>query len=219
MKRHRVVRSLLFFILCLACALRASAHRLDEYLQATRISVDRDRLSLELSLTPGVSLAPLVFFWIDTDHDGHISRREGAAYAQQVLDSLQLDVDDRPLSVTLLDQHFPEFHEMSLGEGVVRLRAAAKLTGIGDGNHRVVYRNTHKSEWSVYLANALVPEDDHIEIVEQHRDSAQRELAIDYRVIPRAQRTSSPRFLAVLAIACLFGVSKALPRIARTTRI
>src|SRR5262245_66697294 len=104
MKRHTAVRSIFFLSLCIAYALPASAHRVDEYLQATRISLDRDRVNLELSLTPGVSLAPLVFFWMDTDHDGHISRREGEAYAKQVLGSLELTVDERPVSVTLSDQ-------------------------------------------------------------------------------------------------------------------
>ena len=205
MKRLVSVRSVLCFSLCLAAALPASAHRVDEYLQATRISVDRDRVNLELSLTPGVSLAPLVFFWIDTDHDGHISRKEGEAYAQQVLGSLDLNVDDRPVSVTLSEQQFPEFREMNLGVGVVRLRASAKLKGIADGNHRVLYRNTHKPEWSVYLANALVPEDDHIEITEQRRDNTQRELTIDYRILPGAQRASPSWFLAVFAITCVLG--------------
>jgi len=35
----------------------ASAHRVDEYLQATRLSIDLDRVEVEINLTPGIDLA------------------------------------------------------------------------------------------------------------------------------------------------------------------
>ena len=38
----------------------ASAHRLDEYLQATTISVEKDRVQAQIRLTPGVTVLPLV---------------------------------------------------------------------------------------------------------------------------------------------------------------
>ena len=38
----------------------AFAHRLDEYLQATTIAVEKDRLVLQLRLTPGVAVAAQV---------------------------------------------------------------------------------------------------------------------------------------------------------------
>ena len=33
--------------------LPAGAHRLDEYLQATRVGIERDRVSIDIDLTPG----------------------------------------------------------------------------------------------------------------------------------------------------------------------
>src|SRR6266704_437804 len=73
----------------------ASAHRLDEYLQATRISLGLDRIVFEMDLTPGVDVAPLVFASINTDHDGRISEAEGAAYASQVLKEIIVEIDGR----------------------------------------------------------------------------------------------------------------------------
>ena len=35
----------------------AAAHRLDEYLQATRLSIDIDRVDLEIDLTAGSAMA------------------------------------------------------------------------------------------------------------------------------------------------------------------
>src|SRR4051812_3412896 len=50
----------------------ASAHRLDQYLQATRLSLAADQVGVEIDLTPGVEVAPAVFALINTDHDGRI---------------------------------------------------------------------------------------------------------------------------------------------------
>ena len=41
----------------LVLAWDASAHRLDDYLQATRVSVTTNRIDLSLELTPGVAIA------------------------------------------------------------------------------------------------------------------------------------------------------------------
>ena len=35
----------------------AGAHRLDEYLQTTRVAIDIDRVGLDIDLTPGTSMA------------------------------------------------------------------------------------------------------------------------------------------------------------------
>ena len=57
-------------------AASASAHRLDEYLQATTIALERDRLVLQLRLTPGVAVAARVLASLDTNGDGTVSEGE-----------------------------------------------------------------------------------------------------------------------------------------------
>jgi hypothetical protein len=44
----------------------ATAHRLDEYLQATLISVEQNRVHAQIRLTPGVAVFPIVLSLIDT---------------------------------------------------------------------------------------------------------------------------------------------------------
>ena len=49
------------FVLAMPAA--SAAHRLDEYLQAARVSLTRDQITLELDMTPGVNIAQaLVWF-------------------------------------------------------------------------------------------------------------------------------------------------------------
>jgi hypothetical protein len=183
----------------------ADAHRVDEYLQATRLSIDLERVDLEIDLTAGVALASKVFGWIDTNRDGEISDAEGQAYARQMLRSVVLKVDGWPVPIQLVEASFPELRDMNLGVGAVRLRATAQVPPASAGRHQVSFLNTHRSESSVYLVNALVPANPRLHIGDQHRDIAQHGLTLDYTVMGD---TSSDRAFALLAglvfAGCLF---------------
>ena len=52
------------------------AHRLDEYLQATLVSVEKTRALLEVRLMPGVAIVPMVLAEIDCNGDGVMSEAE-----------------------------------------------------------------------------------------------------------------------------------------------
>jgi hypothetical protein len=54
----------------------AYAHRLDEYLQATLVTVKQDEVRASMRLIPGISVAPSVIANIDINHDGILSVAE-----------------------------------------------------------------------------------------------------------------------------------------------
>jgi hypothetical protein len=181
----------------------ARAHRLDEYLQATLLSIDTGRVDLQIDLTPGVAIASKVFGWIDTNHDGAISEAEGKAYARQMLGSVALKVDGVPASIQLVESRFPDFHEISLGVRTIRLRATAKVPGQGAGHHQLSYLNMHRTESSVYLVNALVPENPHLRLGEARRDFAQLGLTMEYNVAADSRWFGTVSLLIGCAIAAL----------------
>jgi len=183
----------------------AAAHRVDEYLQATRLSVDIERVDLEIDLTAGSALASKVFGWIDTNRNGEISDAEGEDYARQVLRSVVLKVDGWPVPIHLVETSYPQFHDMSLGVGTIRLRATAKVPASTAGQHQISFLNTHRTESSVYLVNAMVPANPRIQLADQRRDRAQLGLTLDYRVIGEAPPAHWFILLAGLVMAaCLF---------------
>src|SRR6266508_1179336 len=151
MTRHTLLAVLVGWLGCVA---PAAAHRLDEYLQATRVTIDGDRVDLEIDLTAGANIASRIWALIDTDHDGRITDVEAETYAQQVLRAIRLDVDGRRTPVTLTAREFPGSHEMSLGVGTIHLRATAAVSAAA-GRHQLAYLNTHLPDTSVYLVNAL----------------------------------------------------------------
>src|SRR5271155_2151138 len=105
----------------------ASAHRLDEYLQATIFSVEKDRVQAFLRLTPGVAVSPIVIWTIDTNGDGSISETEQKAYAERVLRDLSLSVDGHPLKLRLVSVDFPTADDMKNGLGEIQIEFMADL--------------------------------------------------------------------------------------------
>jgi hypothetical protein len=197
----------LFAAVCLWLAIvsPAAAHRLDEYLQATRLAIDIARVDVEIDLTPGVTVASNVFGWVDTNRDGEISRAEGEAYARAMLRSAVLKADGSPIPMTLEASSFPTLEEMKLGVGTIRLRATAAMPATAAGRHRISFLNMHRPEMSVYLVNLLVPENQRVQLGEPRRDVAQHGLTLDYTVSSDATQARTPTLFLGLAMAgCLF---------------
>jgi hypothetical protein len=209
MKRRALFVSLAVLGIALCEASPAGAHRVDEYLQATRIAMGVDRIDLEIDLTPGMRMASQVAGWIDANGDGSITGTEGNHYGHEMLRSLTLSVDGRSVPISFVGIQVPELRGMQLGTGTIRVRAAAVVPATGAGQHRVLYSNTHRSESSVYLVNALVPADSRIQIHGQRRDTLQHSLTLEYTVA--ADPTWTPLLLVGLAAAGVLGVSW-LPR-------
>jgi hypothetical protein len=161
-------------------------------------------VDLEIDLTAGFAVASEVFAWIDTNRDGEVSNAEGEAYARQVLRSVVLKVDGRPVPIKLVATSFPEFRAMSLGVGTIRLRATAKVPPASAGRHQVYFLNTHRTESSVYLVNALVPANPRIQLADQRRDRAQLGLTLDYMIMADAASGRTLLLLtALMMAACL----------------
>jgi hypothetical protein len=171
-------------VVLLAAGGEASAHRLDEYLQATRISLARDRLMLEVDLTPGANIASDVAAILDVDGDKAISPAEAEVYGRAVLSDLVVQFDDRVVGMTLMHVEVPSIDEMRHGLGTIHLRAAGDIEA-AMGRHQLLVLNRHRPGASVYMVNALVPEDSGVELIAQSRDPQQREFRAEYTVSPR----------------------------------
>jgi len=166
----------------LATAIVALAHRLDEYLQATRVSVAPNRIDLSLDLTPGVAVADQVLAAIDTNRDGRVSDDERAAYAQNALADLRCGLDEKSLKLRLVDVSFPALHEMKSGIGVIRIKATTAVGPLAAGQHTLNLTNVHLPAISVYLVNALAPKDRAITITRQARDELQKGYHLEFGV-------------------------------------
>jgi len=156
-----------------------SAHRLDEYLEATLLSLEPDHADATVRLVPGVAVSAAVIANIDTNSDGTISAAEQQAYALRVARDLTLGIDGRPLAMRLLSASFPTVDEMKQGVGEIRLNFTADLPR-GATSRRLSFQNRHESNIAVYLVNCLVPRDKTLRITAQSRNENQSFYQVDF---------------------------------------
>jgi hypothetical protein len=200
----------------IAAGVHVSAHRRDEYLQAVRLGIEAGRVQLELDLTPGIAMAESIVASIDRDRDGLLSPDEQRAYVSALKGALTLTLDGTRVALGPFDAGFPDADAMRRGEGTIRLRATGTLPPASAGTHRLSFRNDHHPEGSVYLANALMPENAAVEITAQRRDADQRELQVDYVLAAGApDRAPMPVPGAVAVLVSLSFLSLLLVRAAR----
>jgi HupE / UreJ protein len=157
----------------------ASAHRLDEYLQATLIAVEKDHVEVSMRLIPGIAVSAAVIASIDTNGDGVLSPQERWDYAQRVLSELELSNDGKKLDPKLKSADFPQIQEMRDGLGEILIEYTAALPA-GGPNRKLILENHNQRQRAVYLVNALAPADPGISIVAQKRNQVQSTYELDY---------------------------------------
>lgn len=166
-------------VILLFAGMPALAHRLDEYLQGTIISIEKDRLQAQTTLTPGVAVYPIVIAAIDTDGNGIISDTEQRAYGERVLHDLRLAIDGHRLIPRLVSMEFPAIEDMKEGRGEIRIEFSADLPRNGP-NRKLTLENHHQSQIAAYQVNCLVSRDPDIRIVAQNRNYTQSLYELDY---------------------------------------
>jgi hypothetical protein len=153
----------------------ADAHRLDEYLQATLIGVTREGIDVEIRLTPGVAMLPVLMAVIDQDRDGRISSSEETAYVERVLREVELRVDGVPAPLSLIESGFPTLESMREGLGAIVIKLRSARSG-----RQLRFENRHLPQVSVYLVNCLAAPSDSLVVTRQQRDQAQKSIEIEY---------------------------------------
>jgi hypothetical protein len=153
----------------------ADAHRLDEYLQATLIGVTRDAIDVEIHLTPGVAMLPVLMSVIDQDRDGRISPAEERAYVGRVARDVELQIDGAPAPLSLIESSFPTLEAMRGGLGTIQMKLRTPRAG-----HRLRFENRHLPQASAYLVNCLAADPSDLVVSRQVRDEAQKSIEFEY---------------------------------------
>src|SRR6266581_4833397 len=162
-------------LLALSLVGGAAAHQLDEYLQATLIGVTRDGIEVEIQLTPGVAMLPVLMAVIDQDRDGRISSGEERAYVGRVAREVKLRVDGVPAPLSLIESHVPTLEAMREGLGTIGIKLHAARSG-----HELRFENRHLPQVSAYLVNCLAAPLDGLVVRRQERDELQLSIEFEY---------------------------------------
>jgi hypothetical protein len=168
-----------FTLLLLALVTPAAAHRVDEYLQAVLLSVEKDEIKADLYLTPGVTVLPAILAAIDADGDGLLSEAEQRVYAARVLTDLVITLDGQRLTPVLTAATFPRLDDLKEGLGDIHLEFKAALPR-GKPARQLRLENTHQAAIAVYQVNCLVSRGPEIQIGREHRSVTQAVYELEY---------------------------------------
>ena len=180
------------------------AHRLDEYLQATLVVIEPDRVRLQINLTPGVAVAEQVLALMDNDRDGVISTNEAAAYCDLFKRDLVVRLDQRDLQLKPTASYFPGSAELRTGWGFVQMEFCAMPGRLTAGAHRLTIENRHLPGASVYLINAAQPMSASVRIAKQIRNENQSTGEIDFTFQPPPNSSRSGGVVALLLAVAVF---------------
>lgn len=166
---------------------RVVAHPLDEFYQATFITIVPNRITMQIELYTGVLVAPQILPMLDADQDDIISEAEGQAYIDLFLDDVLFEIDGTPSPLTATDIEMPSPLDLKAGVGVIRFKLYTDLPPDHRGDHQFFYDNKHRSDLnSIYAVNALRDAANWVEINNQNRDVFQASLTLDYTIKPDA---------------------------------
>lgn len=179
-----MTRKRLLLLALLAFPSAVSAHRLDEYLQATLVAIEPHEIRLQIHLTPGVAVADRILALIDRDRDGAISTKEEAAYAELLKRDLIVRLDRRDVDLKLTESSFPSPAELRAGEGVIRLDFSTAAGPVTAGVHELTFENRHLPAVSVYLVNAALPRSGSVQVTRQSRNADQSVGEIEFTFHP-----------------------------------
>ena len=192
--------AVLLFLAFLTFSSTVFAHRIDEYLQATLVVIEPDRVRLQINLTPGVAVAEQVLALMDSDRDGVISTNEAAAYCESLNREFLVRLDHRELKLKLTASYFPGCDELRTGWGFIQMEFSAWPGRSSAGAHTLTIENRHLSSVSAYLVNAAQPASPAIQVTKQIRNENQSVGEIQFTFRPRPNSFRALAFLALLLI-------------------
>ena len=169
------------FLILLFSSFAVFAHRLNEYLQATTISLSAKTISLEIRLTPGVATAPSLLNAIDLNGDKQISKSEELAYLKVLDHDLFFTLDGTKKEPELLSYSFPTIAGMEKGTGDIVVRYQLKI-GKQLTVHSLQLLNKHYSAFGIYLVNCLLPADTSVKVTDQIRNADQSAYLLKFSV-------------------------------------
>ena len=206
---------MVFLVLGFLCTPQAQAHRTHGLLQASLVEILPSQVGVEVTLVPGMDIAPKFKVLLDTDNDGIFSDSESANWSTLFMARQSVTVDGQSLPLTLQSVRASPMSEMNDGHASIVVHFTATLGEMSPGLHTIVCANRYEPIPGDYQSNGLVPKAPGVRITSHRRDQGQQELTLTAEfsasaapvteAAPSANVNSRPR--SIVALLWLLGLS------------
>lgn len=168
----------------------AHAHRTTGLLQASLVDVLPSQVGVEVTLTPGIDIAPKIFALLDMNGDGVVSEIESAVWSEIFMAGQSVAVDGKLLPLTVQSVRTSPLAEMTNGHAEIVVNFTADLGELTRGPHTIVCANHYEPIPSAYQVNGLVPKAPSVRITSHCRDEGQNELTLKVESSSPAKRAA-----------------------------
>ena len=136
------------------CGGSASAHPLDEVIQAAYLTIAPGEIQLDLEIQPGILVAQDIARVVDANGDRRISPAEARAYGERTLRNSSLTVDGGPATLRLVNVETPPYAQLAQGY-IMHIHAVATRRD-RVGARVFAYLNRYAPLKSQYQANVFL---------------------------------------------------------------
>lgn len=168
-----------FFAVLILLFQSATAHRLNEYLQATTIRISPEKLLLTVRLTAGRDVAASILKGIDVNNDKLISEEEQQKYVARFSRDVSFTLDGSAISPKLVFSSFPVVDAVTKGIGDIVIEFEIN-PGKKDSAHQLHIHNSHQRSVAVFLVNCLIPADANTHVISQDRSADQSDYTLAF---------------------------------------
>ena len=190
------------------------AHRVEGLLQSSLVEVLRSHVGVEVTLVPGIDIAPKIIALLDANGDGVFSELESAAWSLRFMEGQSVTVDGQSVPLNLKSVRISPLAEMTNGHGEIVVYFTADVGPLARGPRTIICANRYEPIPCVYQSNGLVPKAPGVRISSHRRDERQKELSLAAEFAGLANPATQPanpipqnRF--VVTILWLIGLSVA----------
>jgi hypothetical protein len=178
----------------LSLATSLHAHRLEGLLQSSLVEVVPTQIKVQVTLVPGIDVAPRIKALLDPDADGEFSESESKAWAGQFMARQSVVVDGQTLPLTVQNVRSSPLPELSGGHADIVIDYTADLGKLAHGPRTVVCANRYEPIPCIYQCNGLVPMTPGVRIHSHRRDEGDRELtlAVEFSEAPAPATPTAP---------------------------
>ncbi len=173
-------------VIALFLAIPVRAHRTDGLLQSSLVEILPSQVGVQVTLAPGIDIAPKVIALLDSDRDGVFSDPESEAWSELFMAKQRVTVDGQSLPLTLQSVRTSPLAEMRDGHAEIVVNFTADPGAFGHGPRTIVCVNRYEPMPSAYQSNGLVPKAPGVRITSHRRDERQRELTLDVEFLEAA---------------------------------
>jgi hypothetical protein len=187
------------------------AHRVEGLLQASLVELLPAQVGVEVTLIPGIDIAPKFVRLLDANSDGIVSAAESAEWSAQFMAGQQVLVDGHPLPLKLADLHMSPVSEMGDGHAEIVVHYTAELGALNRGSRVITCINRYEPISTAYQSHGLVPKAPGLTVLSHRRDERQQELTLNANFPSAANRETPSPSSATEVQTSWFGLGPALP--------